>query len=232
MKTKIDIHTHCLPNVDDGARTIEESLAMLSESFLQGVEICAATPHCTIHKNADVERFLAKRQSGFDKIKDLLDENKHPKVILGAEIFLDNDINRYDNVEKLCLENTDCIMLEFPIGKAKSEWSEWIYNLNRKDLRVVVAHVDRYPEWEKMMDDFSGLDVIYQVNASRFTDFWSGGLLKKLMKRNNKYIISSDMHNLTTRKCNMNEAYEKAKRKYPSDADLLFGLNAKKHLGL
>lgn len=232
MKTKIDIHTHCLPNVDDGAKSVEESLAMLSESFLQGVKICAATPHCTIHKSDDVKKFLAKRQSGFEKIKDAIDSENYPKVILGAEVFLDNDINRYENIEKLCLEGTNYIMLEFPVNKARAEWSEWIYNLNRKDVKVIVAHVDRYAEWEKMMNDFSGLDVIYQVNTSRFTDFWSGGLLKKLMKHNSKYIISSDMHNLTTRKCNMMAAYEKAKRKYPNDADALFGLNAEKYLGL
>lgn len=232
MNRRIDLHSHCLPNIDDGAKSVEESLSMLRESYRQGVGICAATPHCTVHRQADIDRFLAKRQAGFDKIKNELKEGEHPKVILGAEVYLDNDLNNYEGIEKLCLENTSYIMLEFPIDKANPAWAEWIYALNRKGLKVLVAHVDRYPEWEKMMADFKGLDVKYQVNASRFIEFMGGRLLKALMGYNHGYIISSDMHNTTTRACNIEKAYIKAKKKYPEVVDQIFGLNAEKILGL
>lgn len=221
----IDLHSHVLPCVDDGAKNLSESIAMLSDSFSQGVRICAATPHCVIHKPSAFENFLENRNNAMKKLLPHLREEM-PKILLGAEVYLDNDINNYSGVEKLCLEGTDYIMLEFPVDKANPRWAEWIYNLNRKGIKVLVAHVDRYMEWEKMMADFKGLDVKYQVNASRFLEFSSGKLVKKLMEYPHGYIISSDMHNMTKRRCNMAKAYEKAKKKYPDYAEGLFCGNA------
>ena len=227
----IDLHSHCLPQVDDGAKSLQESILMLTDSFNQGVEICAATPHCTLHRPSSVDDFIARRQKGIELLKPHLTD-KMPKLILGAEVYLDNDINNCPKLEKLCLENTDYIMLEFPVDKADPRWAEWIYNLNRKGIKVLVAHVDRYMEWEKMMADFKGLDVKYQVNASRFLEFMAGGLVKALMSCGHDYIISSDMHNTKTRACNMGKAYEKAKKKFGDKADELFRLNGARLIGM
>lgn len=232
MKKKIDVHTHCLPGVDDGAKTVEESLQMLSDSFNQGVEICAATPHCVMHRQSDLEKFLKGREEGYKKLSQSLKGGEYPRVILGAEVYFDNDLNNYEGVERLCLEKTDYIMLEFPVNHVDPRWAEWIYNLNRKGIKVLIAHVDRYIEWERIMADFKGLDVAYQVNASRFLEFGSGKLIKKLIEHNHDYIISSDMHNIRSRSCNMQKAYEKAKKKYPDMVDAFFCLNAGKILGL
>lgn len=221
----IDLHSHVLPGVDDGAKDLSESIAMLSDSFNQGVRVCAATPHCVLHKPSSLDDFIEKRSRGMKTLAPHLTDEM-PKVLTGAEVYLDNDINNYNNVEKLCLEGTDYIMLEFPVDKANPRWAEWIYNLNRKGIKVLVAHVDRYMEWEKMMADFKGLDVKYQVNASRFLEFASGRLVKSLMAYGHDYIISSDMHNMTRRRCNMAKAYEKAKKKYGDYAQKLFCGNA------
>lgn len=231
MLKMLDLHSHCLPGVDDGAKDLSESIAMLSDSFKQGVRVCAATPHCRVHRPSSVDTFLEKRAKGLEKLKPHLTDEM-PKIILGAEVYLDNDINNYGGIERLCLENTDYIMLEFPIDKADPRWAEWIYELNRKGLKVLVAHVDRYMEWEKMMADFKGLDVKYQVNASRFTEFMAGRLVKALMEYGHDYVVSSDMHNTKFRSCNMGKAYEKAKKKFGDKADLLFSENASKIFGI
>lgn len=229
----IDIHSHLLPGIDDGAKNVEESLKMLSESFSQGVEICAATPHCVIHRQKDLDMFLHDRKKAFAELKEAMnaDGGKFPQIILGGEVYLDNDLNSYEGIEKLCYEGTNYLLLEFPVDKVNSRWAEWIYEMNRKGIKILVAHVDRYSEWEKMMADFKGLDVIYQVNASRFCHFSDRKLLKRLMEYGHNYIISSDMHNTRGRRCNMAEAFEKAKKKYPGNADKLFDLNARKLLG-
>ena len=227
----IDLHTHALPNVDDGAKDLSESILMLSDSYNQGVRVCATTPHCTLHRASSVDTFLEKRAKGFELLAPHLTDTM-PKILLGAEVYLDNDINRYEGLERLCLEGTDYIMLEFPIERANLRWAEWIYNLNRKGIKVLIAHVDRYPEWEKMMADFKGLDVKYQVNASRFLEFGAKKLVKSLMEHGHGYIISSDMHNMKSRCCNMAKAYEKAKKKYPDYADKLFEANASSILNL
>lgn len=222
-----DLHTHILPGIDDGAQSVEDSLLMLQDSFSQGVRVCALTPHCIIHKKEDIDKFLSNREKSFAELRKALVGNENcPKLLLGAEIYFDNDINSYEGIEKLCLEGTDYIMLEFPVDRFNPLWAEWIYNLNRKGIKVLVAHVDRYMHWEKMIDDFKGLDVEYQVNASRFISFSDRKLVKRLVEKGYRYIVSSDMHNMKARKCNMRQSYEKAMKKYPEKAVDFFMNNA------
>lgn len=229
----LDLHTHVLPKVDDGAKSVEISIEMLRDSYSQGVRICAATPHCVIHRQSDIDMFLETREEGYKKLLKATEGMEDvPRLLLGAEVYLDNDLNSYEGLSRLCLSDTDYIMLEFPIDKANPHWADWLYSLNRSGFKILVAHVDRYPEWEKMMRDFKGLDIAYQVNASRFTEFGSGKLVKRLMAQGHRYIISSDMHNMTSRRCNMEKAFGKAKKKYPDMAEALFCKNAERVLGL
>lgn len=234
MINMIDMHSHCLPGIDDGAKNIEQSLQMLSDSYNQGVRLCAATPHLIIHKQKDLDLFLKERKEAFDKLKAAISEDggNYPEIILGAEVYLDNDLSACEGLEKACYTGTNYILLEFPMDGINPRWTDWVYEMNRRGLKVLVAHVDRYPYWEKMMADFSGLDVNYQVNASRFIRFSDKRLVKHLFDYGHKYIISSDMHNTKTRKCNMEEAYNKALKKYGKKADELFCKNAEKLISI
>lgn len=234
MTSMIDMHSHVLPGIDDGAKKAEESLKMLSESFRQGVKVCAATPHLVIHRQSDVEKFIQKRDKAYLNLKHAMenDGGEYPKIVLAGEVYLDNDLNRYEGLERICYTGTDYLLLEFPIDKLNPRWAEWIYDLNRKGINIVVAHVDRYPQWEKMMADFNGLSVKYQINASRFIKFADRKLLKKLLTCGNSYIVSSDMHNTTSRSCNMALAFSKAEKKLGEDAQKLFFENARNILGI
>lgn len=228
----IDMHSHALPNVDDGAKNVEESLLMLSDSFSQGVELCALTPHCIIHRQKDLEEFLLRRDRAFVELNRAMKEKggSYPEVILGGEVYLDNNLNNYEGLERVCYTDTNVLLLEFPMENMNPRWAEWIYDMNRKGIKILVAHVDRYPEWEKMMADFSGLDVMYQINASRFLKFSDRKLLKSLMEYGHRYVVSSDMHNMRGRKCNMEDSFIKAKKKYAEKAEDFFCGNAKKVL--
>ena len=61
----IDLHSHFLPDIDDGAKSVEESITMLSNSFLQGVGVCVATPHCILHHENSIKTFLQHREKSF-----------------------------------------------------------------------------------------------------------------------------------------------------------------------
>ena len=115
------------------------------------------------------------------------------------------------------------ILLELSDNGDASEVAEWIYNISIKGFRPVIAHIDRYPDYRDVMDELSHLDVVYQVNAARFLTMSDRGLLKKIFKTHDKFVVSTDMHNLTTRICNMGDAYKIAAKKFPSMIDMLFG---------
>ena len=65
----LDIHTHCLPQMDDGPKSVGESKLMLRDSFSQGTDVCVATPHCVIHKCTDITDFIDRRKKAILSLK-------------------------------------------------------------------------------------------------------------------------------------------------------------------
>lgn len=228
----IDLHSHCIPEIDDGAKNVYESRQMLAESFNQGVTICAATPHCIVHHDEDIDKFLIKRADRVGILKEALahDDVEYPKLILGAEVYFDSDISAIHGVEKLCIEDTPYILVEFPMDKYDSRSAEWLYSLTLKGIKPLIAHVDRYPFRKSLIEDLKGVDLLYQVNASRFLSIGGRKVVKEILQSVGSFIVSSDMHNTLSRPCNMKEAYEKAVKKFPSHAADMFENNAEKVL--
>ncbi|MBQ7717943.1 MAG: hypothetical protein IJQ50_00175 [Clostridia bacterium] len=228
----IDIHAHFLPSIDDGATDVEMSIQMLTESSNQGVEVCVATPHCVLHKHNDLRSFLAKREESATILKAELEKKgiKHPRLMYGAEVMLDNDINAYPGIEQLCIDDTPYMLLEFDIVRDSRKYADWLYSLTLRGIKPIIAHIDRYPDFDLLIREFKGIDIIYQINASRFNSFLGRRIIKHLLNYNNTYIVSSDMHNMAARRCNMQSAYQKALKKFPAEADKLFILNGQKIL--
>ncbi len=216
-----DLHTHVLPGIDDGAATPKESIEMLVDSFNQGVTFCALTPHCVIHNPDDIPNFLKLRQLAYEEIKDEIVENKIPEIALGAEVYADHDVSEHDDIESLRIEGTNYILLELPFI-SKYDWlGECVYSLNLKGLTVILAHIDRYPFWHTIIRELAGLDVVYQINASRFLRFRERIFVKKLLKTKQRFVVSSDMHNMSGRRCNIEKAFSLA-YKVSKDAEKMF----------
>lgn len=230
----IDLHSHCIPGVDDGAKTVDESLQMLEDSFRQGVTICAATPHCILHRPEGIDEFLKRRTAGAEVLQKAMASGnaEYPKLIFGAEIYLDNDISAFDKTEKLCIGDTPYILVEFPTERYNPRCTEWLYSLTLKGMKPVIAHVDRYSFRKRLMEELRGVELVYQINATRFLSMVGRKMVKEILQSSDKCFVSSDMHNTKTRPCNMRAAYEKAVKKFPEQAENLFGLNAGKMLGL
>ncbi|MBR5528750.1 MAG: hypothetical protein IKV97_07065, partial [Clostridia bacterium] len=168
----IDLHTHALPDIDDGAKNAYESMRMLSDSFSQGIKVCALTPHCMVHGQEDVNVFLRRREDSVIRLANIFGSFSVPKLLLGAEVFLDHDISSYRGIKQLCLENTDYIMVELPTN-AKPKWlSDCVYSLGIRGIGVIIAHIDRYPYAPRVIEELCGFDVCYQINSSRFLSFF------------------------------------------------------------
>ena len=229
-KIMLDIHTHFLPKMDDGAKSLEESISMLRDSFSQGVEICVATPQCFIHGYADITDFIDKRNKKYSELKEELEKDKsqYPAIKLGAEVYLDNDISKYEDVKSLCIGDSSYMLIELPHHIKSALLSEWIYNLSLKKIKPIIAHIERYGNWEEIIRELGDEKIMYQVSASRFLSFAGRRFIRRFYKYNDKFIVASDMHNMSSRKCNMREAYEKALKRYGDSADNMFRNTAKK----
>lgn len=229
-KTMLDIHTHCLPKMDDGPKSVYESKMLLKDCFSQGVEICVATPHCFIHGYTDITGFIDKRNQRYSELKEELeaDRSGYPIIKLGAEVYLDNDISKYEDVKGVCIGDSSYMLIELPHHINLTLLSEWIYNLSLKGIKPIIAHIDRYGNWKEIIRELGDEKIMYQVNASQFLSFSGRRFIRRFCKYNGNFIVSSDMHNMSSRKCNMQKAYEKALKRYGNSAYDMFRNTAKK----
>ena len=86
MYGMVDFHTHILPKIDDGSKSVEESLAMLRSEWEQGIQEVVLTPHFYPQMD-DPREFLARRQASFERLQAAMGEEALPKLRLGAEVY-------------------------------------------------------------------------------------------------------------------------------------------------
>ncbi len=207
-----DLHTHALPGIDDGAKNPKAALEMLEDSFCQGVRLCALTPHCVIHNKQDIKRFIDNRERSYEELKEYIGEKMVPELVLGAEVYADHDISAHEDISKLCIGQSKYILMELPFAIKYGWVSDCVYSLNLKGITVIVAHLDRYPKWEEIVTELRGLKVVYEISAPTFLTISGRRLIKKIAQRVGQFIISSDMHNTTTRRCEIKKAFEHARK--------------------
>lgn len=203
-----DTHIHILPNIDDGSKSVEISLKMLEMLKEQEVERIFATPHFYAHREKSAESFLEKRQKAFEKIGS-------PKNIrMGAEVSIERGICKAEGIEKLAIEGTDMILLEFPYSSYSAWQEEEIHNISvGYGLKPVIAHIHRYLNIfsREQMSNVLKMKAVFQINNEAFGDFRQRRFVKWLIKSGYPVVFGSDSHNLSDRKPNWNLLYKKVK---------------------
>ncbi|WP_296724159.1 CpsB/CapC family capsule biosynthesis tyrosine phosphatase [Ruminococcus sp.] len=206
-----EYHCHILPGIDDGAKDVETSLAMIEMMKAQGVERIVATSHFYAHREKSVAEFLKKRQAAFDKIRD---KAAVKEIYLGAEVAIENGISELADIEKLAVEGTRMILLELPY-RAYSKWmSEEIYNIGAEfNLKVMLAHIHRYLEYYSK-DELEGIlstKAVMQINNEAFAGWREKKLVKRIIADEKRFAFGSDAHNLDDRKPNWDLLKKKVK---------------------
>ena len=211
-----DLHTHILPGVDDGAKTVEESLALLALQREQGVDTVVLTPH--FYRNREnPAHFLPRREKAMDTLLAALEGRADlPRVKLGAEVAWWPGIADCDELGEFCISGTKTLLVELPF----TPWSERmigsIYDLmSRTGVTPVIAHLERYLKIQpaELIGEVVSLGVPVQVSGDVLLDFWGRGRVLKMLKANEAHLIASDSHNATSRKPNLGEAFKVAEKK-------------------
>ena len=195
-----DFHSHCLPNMDDGAANVSMSLAMLRSVAQQGVKTVVATPHFYIGQH-DVATFLQDRKAAYEQLRPHLTKDM-PHMLLGAEVLIREGISRFD-LRPLCLEGTDILLVEMPFVAPPCWALEELSRLvDQQGLTLMYAHLDRYLPWYSH-SDFEMLmdlpDSIMQVNADSIADKKYFGSLCRHLPNTRRMVMGSDMHNMDHR---------------------------------
>ena len=206
----IDFHSHILPRVDDGSKSMEQSLQMFRLESQHGTEHVVLTPHFYAN-HCTMDQFLHRRQSAYEALTAAVDETM-PKLHLGAEVRLFEGLSQIDEVELLSISGTRCILVEFSM----LPWSEWMYreliklHTDRK-LTPIFAHVDRYmTPWRSfgIPQRLEQLPVLVQANAEFFLRRPTRKKALKMLENRQIHLLGSDCHDLKERCPNLGPARE------------------------
>ena len=232
----IDIHSHILPNMDDGSRSVSQSLSMLRIACGQGIDLMIATPHNMPGKGcppADLIRESVERLAAASE-----QENLPIRLLCGTEYYYREEVLELLEAEKgITLGNSDCVLVEFDPMVDCIYFCNALRNIMGTGYRPVVAHVERYAKVMKdnaLLHDLKKMGVLFQMNAASVTGD-NGRQAKKdvrrLLQESLADFVATDAHSDGKRAPYMEKCakalYKKCDKNYANA--LLFG-NAEKYL--
>ncbi len=198
----VDLHSHALFGIDDGARTIEHSTEILRRAKKIGIDKMALTPHFTI--GDDVEEFLQIRNENFEMLKSEA-EDIGVDIVCGAEVYMTDEIFNETELDKLTIGKSKTVLCEFKYhGLSGETFLEYVDYVKDEGLDVLVAHPERYSYLRRdrfLLEALWSRDVKLQVNAiSLYEDSSEGEFARMLVKNNLAYCIGSDIHHASSRR--------------------------------
>lgn len=200
-----DLHNHLLYGIDDGSKSIEESIIVLKGMEKEGVTDIVLTPHYIIG---------TKYNCNNEKKKELLKtltEHTTINLYLGNEIFLDNGISEYIlNGEIMPINNSRYILVEFPLNRNLEYGIEMCDNLIKKGYTPIIAHPERYHYFDiKDLEYLVNSGCLLQGNITSLIDKYGKEArlnLELFIKKHMIHFLGTDTHS----KCpNLSLCYEK-----------------------
>lgn len=197
----IDIHSHLLPGLDDGAASWDETLAMARLAREDGVRVMAATPHMMwdgqyANRAPDVLELVAEARER------LAHAGIDLEVVAGGEIYLSPETPKGLESGELLSYGNDrrAILIEFPSREVPPYAEEVIFACQLQGVSVVLAHPERNPA---VMSDLERVvtwierGLYLQLNARSLlgeSGRWIQQSAEELLRRHLVHFVASDAH--------------------------------------
>jgi protein-tyrosine phosphatase len=199
-RIKADMHSHLIPGIDDGARTIEDSIALARRMHELGYKKLITTPHIQhdFYKNTP-EIILG----GLKKVREALKAENIPiEIDAAAEYLMDDGFEELAEKGKLLTFNGKHVLVELSYFNPNPNLKNFIFNLQIEGYKVILAHPERYTYWFSDFAKFEDLKtrgVLFQLNLVSLAGFYPDPVKKyaeKFIEKGMIDLVGSDMHNM------------------------------------
>lgn len=195
----IDIHTHIIPNIDDGSRSVEETFKLINEAEEAGFTDIILTPHYITNY---YETPGAEVKFWTESLQKIVDEkNLGVKLHSGMEIYISEELSELvKNGTVITLANSKYILIELPMNTTMKNVDEILFIMRNMGYNVIIAHPERYKCIQENIEYAIQLveeGCMLQSNYGSIVDIYgkeAKKTLKKLLKMKLVFFLGTDTH--------------------------------------
>ena len=199
----IDFHTHILPNIDDGSRSIDETFNLIKEAKNAGFEGIISTSHY-IENYYETDK--PEREVWINAIyENLQAKNIDIKLYLGNEIYLsENLIKLLEEGKASTINDTSYVLFEMPLNEEPLNLYDVVYQMIHYKLVPILAHPERYSYIQRepeLVYDLIQKGALMQSNYGSIIGQYGEKaqiIVKKLLQNNLVHFLGSDVHRQNT----------------------------------
>lgn len=230
MMPIVDMHSHILPGIDDGARRMWETRELMKEAYEQGIRRIVATPHYHRGKHyVSPERIrelvLAANEEAGKIAPDL-------KIEEGQElVYFDGILEELASGRALTLAGTSYILVEFPVEVAYEKMYQAVRSLIQARYRPVLAHIERYRCLRSggRLEELGKAGVLMQMNFTSLSGspfhFGEWNWCRKQVMAGHIHVFGTDMHRVDYRPPKIGPSLAWLKKALPQDMERLLNRN-------
>jgi tyrosine-protein phosphatase YwqE len=196
-----DVHSHFIPGIDDGARTMKDTLDLLKGIEDMGYKKVITTPHVMSDFFRNTTAIIT---TGLEQVRTAAKaEGIQLEIDAAAEYYFDYDLEQKIRGERLLTFGLDYLLFEVSYMNAPDNLDAFIFELQTSGYRPVLAHPERYPFWfTKNLEHFEKLKdkgVLFQLNINALTGHYSPSTKKvaeQMIDKGWYEFIGSDCHHM------------------------------------
>lgn len=230
----LDLHTHILPGVDDGSKSVEQSLAMLRAEAEAGVKTVILTPHYHAEDESPAD-FAGRRASAEARLRaETGAQDDFPDMYSGAEVAFFGGLSRVEDLEPLLIAGRSAMLIEMPFCPWSRRMLEELEMLQqRRGVQPILAHIERYRSFQPkgLWQELSENGIWLQCNTSFFLRWQTGRLALSMLRQRLIDFVATDSHDLERRPPNLGAAMEKIEGKLGREPITFLQSNAEALLG-
>lgn len=231
----IDIHSHILPGVDDGAKDLAMSLELLRMMKAQGITDVVATPHFDA-RYENFDEYTERVQTAYNQLLNSVSGEGLPNIYLGSEVYYFKGIGKCHGISNFTIDDSKCLLLELSGMPIDDDMIKDITDIYANiGVQPIIAHIERYAGikgFKKILKLVESGVVLAQVNAASFFMLPFKRTVKKLIKRGYVSFLATDTHSIDSRPPLLDKALDEIEKMFGKEQRQIFIRNSQEFLAL
>jgi protein-tyrosine phosphatase len=193
-----DIHSHLIPGIDDGCKTMEESVSLIQSLVKLGFKKLVTTPHIMSDSYKNTPEIIL---AGLEELKAAVAANGITVSLeAAAEYYLDEEFTKLTRQKKLLTIAQKYVLFEISFINLPDNLTGAIFDLIVSGYTPLLAHPERYPYWFRKPDEYKKLKeagVLFLLNTNSLSGYYGEAVKKTaqlLVDENMVDFIGSDLH--------------------------------------